>query len=407
MKIIGKQLLLILSIFMADSAYAANAKRPWTFIAYIAADNNLNPEADLNISQMVQASATQNVYIIVYLNIKRDGQEKRTQKLVIQDGKISTQNIIPAEDSGDENTLMKALVWAVTEFPSDHIFVDIWNHGSGSLNRDMHEMHQHRGVCYDDSTGHYLTDLNLKRVLDVIVHQYLQGKKIDIISFDACLMADIEIAYTLMPYAQHLVSSQETVPGAGFNYTALLTPFAKTNPDAITVAKNLVASYDKLYKPSGQSYTLSATNLDKFAPVVSYTNSVAQLLNTLLSFDQTGSLFNAIQASADPSNCVHFDEPTYIDLYSFFTNLYNKVSSIGLNASQQTQLKSALRNALSAMSQAIYANVKSHDLNGARGISIYFADINGGIEPSYQELYWSQANPQWLQFLNTYVNSAS
>lgn len=407
MKIFPKQVLLFLSILIAGTAYGVHAKRPWTFIAYIAADNNLNPEADLNISQMVKASVTQNVYILVYLNIKRDGQEKRTQKLIIQDGKISTENIIPAEDSGDENTFIKALVWAITEFPSDHLFVDIWNHGSGSLNRNMHEMYQHRGVCYDDSTGHYLTDLNLKRSFDLIVNQYLHGHKIDIVAFDACLMADIEIAFTLMPYAHHVVSSQETVPGAGFNYTSLLAPFAKASPDAITVAKNLVASYDTQYKYSGQSYTLSAINLDKFSSVVSYTNAIAALLNKFLAADKKGLLAQAIAYSENSRNCVHFDEPTYIDLYSFYTNLYNRTSSMGLNTVNQVQLKTALRNAISAIAQAIYANVKSHNLNTARGLSIYFADVNDGIESSYQDLYWSQANPQWLQFLNSYVNATA
>ncbi len=407
MKLFQKQLLLLLGIFIASSAYGVQAKRPWTFVAYIAADNNLNPEADLNISQMVKASATHNVYIIVYLNIKRDGQDKLTQKLIIQDGKISIENIVPAQDSGDENTFLKALVWAVTEFPSDHLFVDIWNHGSGSLNRNMHEMYQHRGVCYDDSTGNYLTDMNVKHVLDIIVNQYLAGRKIDIIAFDACLMADIEIAFTLMPYAHHLISSQETVPGAGFNYTSLLTPFLSANPDAITVAKNLVSSYNAQYKYSGQSYTLSAINLDKFGSVVSYTNSIAQLLNKLLATDKKGSLERVITASANSRYCLHFDEPTYIDLYSFYTNIYNRISSTGLTATNQAQLKTALRNALSALSQSIYANVKSTNLNSARGVSIYFADLNDGIEASYKDLYWSQLNPQWLQFLTSYVNAAA
>ena len=92
---------------------------------------------------------------------------------------------------------------------------------------------EHRGVCYDDSTGNYLTDLKYKRAFDIIVNQYRAGKKIDIIAFDACLMADIEVAYTLQPYADYLVSSQETVPGPGFNYADILTPFLHSIPDTV------------------------------------------------------------------------------------------------------------------------------------------------------------------------------
>ena len=77
---------------------------------------------------------------MVYLNIKRTGETKKTQRLVIQNGKITQEGATTVEDSGDENTLIKALVWAVTEYPSDHLVVDLWNHGSGPLNRNMLEM---------------------------------------------------------------------------------------------------------------------------------------------------------------------------------------------------------------------------------------------------------------------------
>ena len=61
-----------------------------------------------------------------------------------------------------------------------------------------------------------MTDSDLKHAFDILVNQYLGGKKVDIIAFDACLMADIEIAYALQPYANYQVSSQQMVPGPGY-----------------------------------------------------------------------------------------------------------------------------------------------------------------------------------------------
>lgn len=403
-----KHIIIILGLFIAGATGAVtNPKRPWTFLVYMAADNTLNEDADPNIAQMVKASATTNANILVYLNIKRTGETKKTQRLVIQNGKITQEGATTVEDSGDENTLIKALVWAVTEYPSDHLVVDLWNHGSGPLNRNMLEMLAHRGVCYDDTTGNYLSDLKYKHAFDVVVNQYMHGKKIDIIAFDACLMADLEVAFTLAPYANYMVASQQTIPGPGYNYTAVLAPFVKGNPDPVAFAHNMVTAYDAYYKTSGETYTLSATNLNKLNPLVAATNSIAQLLSTGLAADNTGALQAVIAQSIDPSNCPNFDEPTYFDLYVFYANLYARVGKSGLDASTQTTLKNALRSGLSAIAGCIFANAHSSGFARVHGMSIYFADPSVGVEPSYNDLYWTTSNPAWNNFLNDYVNAAA
>lgn len=395
---------LILIILNIAQAQSLNPRRPWLAFVYIAGDNNLWPEADKNINQMVKASRTSNGYIVVYLNIKRDGQPKQTQQLLIQDGAIIPQGPLAVEDSGDPKTLIKALSWAITEFPSDNILVDLWNHGSGSLNRGMM---QHRGICYDDSTGHYLTDLDYKHAFDVIVNQYRGGKKIDIITFDACLMADIEVGFTLQPYADYLVSSQQTVPGPGFNYTTVLNALAASSPSPANFAKSIVQSFDSYYKSSGQSYSLSAIDLSKLTTVISTTNTLAVLLNGLLKNDKSKALTRMIGTSISNFNMPKFDESTYLDLYTLCSNLYLHATKAGLAKNDTEKLKSATRNCMTAIAQSVFANARSADLINAKGISIYFADINYGMEPSYPDLYWSQINPVWANFLNNYLAKAS
>jgi hypothetical protein len=378
---------------------ATNAKRPWTFFVYMAADNNLNPEADLNISQMVKASSTINAYIVVYLTIKRNGENKKTQKLIIQNGIISQQGATTVEDSGSVQTFLNALIWAITEFPSDHLLVDLWDHGSGPLNRFIRG---HKGVCYDDTTGNYLTDLDYKHAFDVAVNQYRNGQKIDIITFDACLMADLEVAFTLKQYTNYLVASQETVPGPGFNYSTVLSIFGSKTPDPLTFAKWLVTCYDKNYKFSSESYTLAAIDLSKLDLLVNATNSIAQLLTRYMNV----SVSKAITQSTQSLVCQHFDEPTYIDVSNFYTNIINKANKMGLNSSQQTALKNACNTALKSYPQLVISNVTSTGLKKAKGLSIYFADVNEGLEPSYNDLYWTSVNPAWRDFLNQYLNYA-
>ncbi len=405
MRIFSRSISLALVLLISGTVGATNPKRPWTFFVYMAADNNLNPDADMNISQMVKASSSANVYIVVHLNIKRANENKKTQKLVIQNGKISQIGATTAEDSGSDVTFLNAMKWAITDYPSDHLLVDVWNHGSGPLNRSMWA---HRGVCYDDSTGNYMTDLMYKRAFDVIVNQYRGGHKIDIIAFDACLMADIEVAYTLQNYSNYLVASQQTVPGPGYNYTDVLSIFSHSTPDPVTFAKWLVSSYDRQYKPMQESYTLAALDLSKLSPAVAATNTIAQQLTNYLNADSTGALQGVIANAADPSNCAHFDEPTYLDLYSFYANLYMAIGQMGLSGSNATKLKTAIKNGLTGIAHCVIANVHSNsDFAKARGMSAYFADVNSGIEPSYQSLYWTTANPAWLDFLSEYVNTVN
>ena len=45
--------------------------------------------------------------------------------------------------------------------------------------------------------------------------------RLDLLGFDACLMATYEVASTLAPRADLLLASQEFEPGHGWDYTAL------------------------------------------------------------------------------------------------------------------------------------------------------------------------------------------
>ncbi len=45
----------------------------------------------------------------------------------------------------------------------------------------------------------------------------------EVIGFDACLMATLETAAILEPYANYLIASEETEPDSGWDYERILT----------------------------------------------------------------------------------------------------------------------------------------------------------------------------------------
>ena len=44
------------------------------------------------------------------------------------------------------------------------------------------------------------------------------GQPFELIGFDACLMASVEMASVASPYAKYMVASEEVEPGSGWDY---------------------------------------------------------------------------------------------------------------------------------------------------------------------------------------------
>lgn len=381
---------LVLLLITAAQCFSAAPKKPWTFIVYMAADNNLNYFADLDLREMQAVGSNDTINIIVYLTIKRSGQQKLTQKLYINKDGIRVVENLPPQDSGNEHTLEQAVHWAITDFPSDHIAVVLWDHGSGPLNRFPTPI---RGICYDDTTGNYLTDVSVQHVLNQAVSSLRGGKKIDIIAYDACLMAGIELAYAMRTCARYMVASQELEPGKGYDYKRALEPFLKQKLEPLAFAKQLVASYGQAYQATEEDYTLSAVDLDLIDAVVDNNNAIAHELTDLM-FRNGDSVVSTISKSAQAAR--FFEEEDYIDLYNF----YDKIDRLTRWFIRSEHLKELLQDGMRAVEHAILANTVSWSRKKARGISIYLPKNN--IHSSYANTYWG-SHTAWLGMVKAYI----
>lgn len=391
-----KSLLLVsLSLF----AYAADAmaKKPWTFLVYMAAANDLNPFAPLDLNEMMKIGSNANINIVVYLTLQEDGESKVTKKLYINKGSMTQIGDDMVRDSGDVATLQEALEWACVDYPSDHIATVLWDHGSGPLNRSKL---MPRGVCYDFDTGHYLTDRDCLQAFSWARDTLRGGKKFDIIAFDACLLASLEMAYTLSSCADYMVASEETIPGDGYQYAYLLTPFATGILDSLSFAKNMIAAYKQEYTGT-MDFTLSATDLNAVKSLVDNCNAVAQFLTTQLKGKNKLAVKSTLKKCVSPSSCLAFDEGSYIDLCQFYKNVLKNISGLKLSTTLASQFKQMLNNGINLFSTIIKANVKSTNYSQANGLTMYFARY--AVEPSYYDLYWTEKNPSWLNFLQAYV----
>lgn len=410
-----------------------------TIIIYMAADNDLRVFAARNIQQMATIGSNENINIVVHLDIRISGNKKITRRYLIEKDKvlhIDPYDIITQQmDSGNPATLISCCEWAIKGYPADDYDLILWNHGTGilepphgkiinpmdlfvfnpathlleldrsvgfldALSRSSNSL---RGICWDDTTGNYLSNKKLDLALHTIRHKYLNGKKFGIIGFDACLMAMAEITSFIKKHADAMASSQEVELGMGWKYDEVLYPFEKEALDTFTFARHIVNAYEKTYQSITYDYTFSAINLNGIDELEKNISDVSALLIQSLSSQKTV-YARIIKDSRNKHLCTHFDEPSYIDLHHFYTNLANNVERNTPISNQDKYLKDTLlmkiNEGIALIEKLVIANTTGRNLKYARGISIYFPER--GIHSSYKEAFFLENN-HWGAFLSSYL----
>lgn len=107
---------------------------------------------------------------------------------------------------GDGEALADFLLWAQARHPSDRFVVVMWNHGGGYW------------IASDDTSNDKIRidDGELSDALQQLVDA--RGAKIDVLAFDACNMAEWEIAHTLAGQAHVMTASSAWVGTRGYPY---------------------------------------------------------------------------------------------------------------------------------------------------------------------------------------------
>ena len=68
----------------------------------------------------------------------------------------------------------------------------------------------------DQQRGDGLTLMELSRAFED--SPFNRANRLEWLAFDACLMASLEVAALMAPYARFMVASEEVLPGKGFDY---------------------------------------------------------------------------------------------------------------------------------------------------------------------------------------------
>jgi hypothetical protein len=382
---------------IANSYDLATAQaKQWTFMVYLDGDNDLEGAAIDDLNEMEAAGSDASVNIVVQFD-RRPGWDssngdwttcKRFYVTKDPDGYNST--IVSTEladlgecNMGDPNTLIDFAVWAKTNYPAQRYALVIWDHGGGW--KIMQARLPTKGVAWDDTNGgDYITTPELRSAMQSIYSSY--GAKVDIVGFDACLMAMAEMDYELAPYAQYRVGSEQIEPGDGWDYVASMT-WLVGNPTATpqALAGRIVHDYGAFYGPD---QTLSAVDLStvKTPTLASDLHTLAtNLMNNMASY-RTG-----VQAAR--ASVKEYSDRDYIDLYHFVQLIYNNITDPTIRANAQ-----AVMNAVSIAVTANHGDTNDH------GISIYFPHNCAGYYPTYDTDVLLSVDTNWNDFLKAYCS---
>lgn len=143
----------------------------------------------------------------------------------------------------------EALMMSIQHSPSD-LPVPLMGAGDrNELDREL-EMLVDRAIGLDETSQHDALDsIELKKALDSAIASIEQATgapfKFEILGFDACLMAGLEVAFQVRNVASFVVASEEIEPAIGWRYDFLtkLIETADGNIDGRELASGMVTSY--------------------------------------------------------------------------------------------------------------------------------------------------------------------
>ena len=190
-------------------AVAEDDGKEWTLLVYWDADNNLEFCTEFAMDAWTSALTDDSeVSVVAYVDILS---EPGTWVYDIHDGTYEAVQEWEELNSSDPATLERFLAYGLENYPAEKTLLVVQDHG-----------YSWRGVCLDetDGGGIMLIDGMAQAIRDA--RDANGGVGVDVLAFDACSVATVEIAYELRDTVDWFVASQLVVPYDGLPYQMMV-----------------------------------------------------------------------------------------------------------------------------------------------------------------------------------------
>jgi hypothetical protein len=425
---------------MTIKSLTADDLKQWTWMVYLAGDNNLEAFGVKDLLEMKKVGSTNRVNILAEFDRMSD---LVTRRYAISADRTLDQDCvqqIPEVNTGDPQALVDFCSWAMQNYPAEHYALILWNHGAGWKDDDVYRSAQKSGVerlisrrqvrglasgkssralfsntlqhivseivqnqraiLFDDTSADFLDNHELKRVLNVVCQKI--GSQLDLLGFDACLMNMLEVIYQVRDTARIVVGSQETEPGNGWPYDTLLEKLVQQpSMSAFTLGGEIVKTYLDYYQTNYPQFptTQSAVDASRIEPLAKAVGELGSVLSSLLGETSTRSMTLGLVFSA-LRQAQSFSDRDYVDLLHFCRLLAEQdtENSTGIHSAAQEVVEILEHPA----SPIVSAGQHGPGMFQAHGLSIYLPART--FSSLYEQLDFAQEH-QWDEFLQAFVDS--
>ena len=321
--------------------------QPWKFLIYIAADNVLYPQSQVSLREITDSSLFSDVEIIVQLDgptaamATRYKCGKGTKRLIWE---------APEDYTADRGVRLADFLKAAAGNCHEHerIMLVLWGEGAGldhiyfygdtgangarttepgesvklgsptKLEKAMRAVRSASNDVLDGENANlYVKDIQLGSILREFSRQI--GRRIDILGFDACLMAMAEICYEVRESVCLVVGSDEEVPKQSWPYSLILHDLARfPGMDANTLATLIVSRYVEKYDGPGNSERVSLSAM-RLSGSDELRAAMKRLVDALATAAVDVAIKRRIFRARDASRTA--DETSYIDFGVFCEEL--------------------------------------------------------------------------------------
>lgn len=375
-------LLVLLSTLTGTALAAPPAPQAkWTVMVYISGDNNLEDYVvkDLEL-ELAPTGSSANVQVVALADRAPGydtsrGDWQTTKLYHVTQGMIADSASAVADwgekNMGDKQTLIDFVTWTKTNYPADHYALYFWGHG----------WNWHPGYVMEDDTNNDTLDYEeMKAALPSLGF-------VDVVGYDGCNMASIEIFELWHGHATAVSSSQEYVGWDGIEYDVVLAQLA-ANPnmtaDQVAIATSQSAANDKTWSAVAVDgrYTALKTAVDQWAVA----------LNTGLSANRSK------YAKAFTATRNMWQAPMDKDLYDMAYEIKRNVSN--------TDIKNKSQAVMDAVSAVVLHERHVNAYSDVHGITIYHISKASGKDSNYT-YYRSTLDfaltTGWDEFLDAYA----
>lgn len=326
--------------------------------------------ATSDLMEMMEVALPENVRVVIQTGGAKTWQNDVVdadilQRYVYDSEGLTLVDELPPASMGDAATLTDFLRYCKQNYPAEKTAVLFWNHGGGSVS----------GAAFDERYGYdSLTLDEMHTAFGRVWEADENNPPLELVGFDTCLMATVDVAGTFAGTARYLVASEEVEPANGWDYTGWLGALAADPAmDGAALGEVICDAYYAGCQAVGthSNATLSLTDLTRTGPLLeAYEAFGAEALAAACEDPGFFSRFARIAAQSE-----NYGGNTREQGY---TNMVD----LGHMARQSTGLLQTAGDVLNALEDCVLYRVSGPYRAESTGLSCYYS-YNGDLNDLY------------------------